>query len=90
MVTQDSDESKEVSALFSRPFLGACSLVIILCGVVVGLWSSAIEKDLGDIRRTLDDRATLLPRTAELEKRTEDQERRLRELERFTWRNGFK
>ena len=90
MVNQVPDESKEISALFSRPFIGACGLILVLCGVVVGVWSSTMEKDISDIRRILDERATLPPRTAELERRTEDQEQRLRTLERQTYRNGWK
>lgn len=87
MEQRDSDERQEISALFSRPFLGACSLVLVLAGVVVGVWSSAIERDINAIRAVLNERASLIPRTTELEKRTEDQEERLRDLERQSWRN---
>jgi len=85
-MAHESDGQRELNALFSRPFLGACSLVLVLAGVVVGVWSSAIERDLTAIRSTLNERANLIPRTAELEKRTDDQEERLRELERQSWR----
>ena len=84
-MANESDERKELSALLSRPFLGACSLVLVLAGMVVGIWSSGIKQDITDIRDTLKERASLIPRTAELEKRTEDQEERLRHVERDHW-----
>lgn len=83
----EREERKEISALFSRPFLGACGLVVVLAGVVVGVWSSQIERDLNAIRAVLNERASLIPRTAELEKRTDDQEDRIRDLERQSWRS---
>ena len=82
------DKTDEIDALFSRPFLGACGIIIALCGMVVGLWSSSIERDINGIRLTLNERASLIPRTTELEKRTDDQEGRLREIERSLYRNG--
>ena len=78
----------EVKVLFSRPFLGACGIIIALCGMVLGLWSSAIERDLLDLRLTLNERASLLPRTTALEQRTADQEERLRAVEQQMYRNG--
>jgi len=87
MDTRDIEERQEISALFSRPFLGACSLVLVLAGVVVGVWSSAIERDINAIRLVLNERASLLPRVAELEKRTDEQKEQIRELERDHWRN---
>lgn len=87
MGERDNAERQEISALFSRPFLGACSLVLLLAGVVVGVWSSAIERDINAIRTVLNERASLIPRTAELEKRTDDQEERIRDLERQSWRS---
>jgi len=90
MVNKDIEQAEEINALFSRPFLGACSLILVLCGVVVGIWSAGIEKDLASIRAILNERAALAPRTAELERRTEDQEQRLRAIERQTYRNGWK
>ena len=80
--------AQEVKVIFSRPFLGACGLIIALCGVVVGLWSSAIERDLNEIRATLNAHASLPPRTIELERRTDDQEGRLRAIERQMYQNG--
>ena len=81
--------------LLGKGFLAACGVIVTLCGVVIGLWSHGIEKDLVDIRdsqraiwATLNDRATIGPRTAELEKRTDDQEDRLRAIEKQTYRNG--
>ena len=87
-MSDHDSESDEIKVLFSRPFLGACSLCLVLCGVVVGLWSHAIERDLDEIRNTLNDRASLIPRTAELEKRLDDQEGRLRAVERQMYFNG--
>lgn len=82
----DHDERKELSALLSRPFLGACSLVVVLAGVVVGVWASGIKEDIASIKSTLNERADLPPRTAELERRDVDKEGRLREVERDHWR----
>jgi len=72
--------------------LGACGLVLTVGGLAIGLWSESLDKRLEDQAqwRILSERASLIPRTAELEKRTDDQEQRLRELERRTWRNGWK
>jgi hypothetical protein len=80
------DERKEISALLSRPFIGACSLVIVLAGAVVGDKFIAIKDDLTEIRATLNSRADLPPRTTELERRDADKEGRLREIERDHWR----
>lgn len=82
----DATERKELSALLSRPFLGACSLVVVLAGVVMGNWVSGVKQDLVEIRTTLNNRADLPPRTAELERRDTDKEGRLREIERDHWR----
>jgi len=80
--------ANEIKVIFSRPFIGVCGVCIALCGVVVGLWSSAIERDLNEIRATLNARASLPPRTIELERRTDDQEGRLRAIERQMYQNG--
>jgi hypothetical protein len=82
----DSTERKELSALLSRPFLGACSLVIVLSGAVVGDKFVSIKDDIAEIRVILNSRADLPPRTAELERRDTDKEGRLREIERDHWR----
>ena len=97
-MAHETDEAKERSGPTWRYVaLGASSLVLTIGGMAVGFWSESIDKRLEDIHATqqaqwriLGDRASLVPRTAELEKRTEDQEQRLRELERRTWRNGWK
>jgi len=97
-MAHETDEAKERSGPTWRYVaLGASSLVLTIGGMAIGFWSESLDKRLEDIRATqqaqcriLGDRASLLPRTAELEKRTEDQEQRLRELERRTWRNGWK
>lgn len=95
----DGNESSanEIKVIFSRPFLGACGIIVALCGYVIGLWATAIEQDrqetrvaITDIRRILDERATLTTRTAELERRTEDQEQRLRVNEWHLYSNGHK
>jgi hypothetical protein len=80
------DKTDEIDALFSRPFLGACGLVIVLAGAVVGDKFIAIKDDLTEIRVILNSRADLPPRTAELERRDADKEGRLREIERDHWR----
>jgi hypothetical protein len=85
-MANDADERKELSALLSRPFLGACGLVIVLAGAVVGDKFIAIKDDLTEIRVILNSRADLPPRTAELERRDADKEGRLREIERDHWR----
>ena len=85
-MANDADERKELSALLSRPFLGACGLVIVLAGAVVGDKFIAIKDDLTEIRVILNSRADLPPRTAELERRDTDKEGRLREIERDHWR----
>lgn len=82
----DDDERKELSALLSRPFLGACSLILVLAGAVVGNWISGVKEDLVDIRTTLNSRADLPPRTAELERRDADKEGRLRAVEQDHWK----
>lgn len=82
----DIEERKELSALLSRPFLGACSLILVLTGLVMGNWINGVKADLADIRATLDRRADLPPRTSELERRDQDKEERLREIEREHWR----
>jgi len=80
------DERKELSALLSRPFIGACSLVIVLAGAVVGDKFIAIKDDLTEIRGILNSRADLPPRTAELERRDTDKEDRIRALEHEHWK----
>ena len=68
---------------------GACALVLLLAGALVGLWSGSMERALDEIResqraiwKTLAERASLPGRTDELEERTDDQELRIRTLER--------
>jgi hypothetical protein len=85
-MANDANERKELSALLSRPFLGACGLVIVLAGAVVGDKFIAIKDDLTEIRVILNSRADLPPRTTELERRDADKEGRLREIERDHWR----
>jgi len=85
-MAHETDERKELSALLSRPFIGACSLVIVLSGVVVGDKFIAIKDDLAEIRTILNSRADLPPRTTELERRDADKEGRIREIERDHWR----
>ena len=85
MPSADEDQ-KELSALLSRPFIGACGLIIVLSGAVMGHWISGVKEDLTDIRSTLDRRADLPPRTTELERRDLDKEGRLREVERDHWK----
>ncbi len=86
-----------IASLISKGFLAACGIIISLCGLVVGLWSHGIEKDLRDIRdaqqaiwQVLNDRADLKPRVAELEKRDGDKEDRLRAVEKHSYTNGRK
>ena len=88
--TGDDRPPQELQVLFSRPFLGLCGALLTLCGLVIGIWSNGIQKDLDDIRRILNERATIPPRTGELERRTDDQEQRLRAIEEKFWRNGWK
>jgi len=85
-MAHETDERKELSALLSRPFIGACSLVIVLSGIVVGDKFIAIKDDLAEIRTILNSRADLPPRTTELERRDADKEGRIREIERDHWR----
>jgi len=81
-----TDEQRELSALLSRPFLGACGLIIVLTGALGGYWISGVKEDLAGIRATLDSRADLPPRTAELERRTTVIEEHVRDVERDHWR----
>ncbi len=85
----DDHERKELSALLSRPFLGACGLIVVLSGALAGHWISGVKEDLGELRATLNSRADLPPRTAELERRDADKESRLRVIEQEHWKfNG--
>ena len=96
-MSENQTSETGIASLISKGFLAACGIIISLCGLVVGLWSHGIEKDLRDIRdaqraiwQTLNDRADVKQRIAELEKRTVDQEERLRGVEQHSYRNGRK
>lgn len=65
-------EDDEVSVLISRPFLGVVGALLALCGVVIGLWSSSIERKLERIERILDERASLPHRVANLEEQVRE------------------
>ena len=80
-----SNEQRELSALLSRPFLGACSIIIVLLGGFGGFWLSGVRENLAKIFLILDSRADIPWRTAELERREADKERRLQEIEREHW-----
>ena len=82
----NADEQRELSALLSRPFLGACGLILILAGSFGGYWISGVKEDITEIRAILNSRADIPPRTAELERRDADKEGRLREVERDHWK----
>lgn len=82
----NDDDRKELSALLSRPFLGACGLIVVLSGALAGHWISGVKEDLREIRTTLNSRADLPTRTIELERRDEDKEHRLRIIEQDHWK----
>lgn len=65
-------EDDAVSVLISRPFLGVVGALLALCGVVIGLWSSSIERKLERIERILDERASLPHRVAALEEQVRE------------------
>ena len=73
----DAKFNAEIQAVYSRPFLALCGVVASLCGVVIGLWSSSVERELAGIHKILDERASVPPRTAELERRTDEQDKQL-------------
>lgn len=68
----DRRETDEVAVLVSRPFLGVVGALLAVCGVVVGLWSSSIERKLERIERILDERASLPHRVAILEEQVRE------------------
>ena len=82
----NSDEQRELSALLSRPFIGACGVIILLAGGFGGYWLSGVKEDLAEIRVILNSRADIPWRTAELERRATDEEKRLLEVERDHWK----
>ena len=82
------DANDQSTSLLQKAFIGACTIIVSLCGLVVGLWSHSLETAVTEVRdsqraiwRIIGERASLPARTAELEKRSDDQERRLREAE---------
>lgn len=79
--------SQEIQVFLTRPFLAVCSAVFVLCGVVVGLWSSAIERDVREIRAILNERAELPSRVTQLEKRDGEDKADIAELKRWRWQN---
>ena len=74
---------------------GSCSLVILVAGMAIGLWSRSLDRRLDDIASSqikqweiINERASLPPRLGEIERRTDDQEQRLRQIERKVWGGG--
>lgn len=74
---------------------GACSLVLLIGGMAVGLWSRALDQRLEDMANNqhkqwevINERASLPPRLGEVERRTDDHEQRLRQVERKLWGGG--
>ena len=85
-----NEESWE--GFYKWAFTGACSLVLLIGGVAIGLWSQSLDRRLSDIAdsqarqwQILNERASLPPRLGEVERRTDDQEQRLRQIERKVW-----
>lgn len=68
----DRDAQQEVAVLLSRPFLALVGIVLTLCGVVIGLWSSSLERKLERIERILDERASLPHRVETLEEQVRE------------------
>lgn len=96
-MSDDQASETWTATLLSKGLVAAGGAIITLCGLVVGLWSSGIEKDVRDTRdaqraiwQVLNDRADLKPRVAELEKRDGDKEDRLRAVEKHSYTNGRK
>jgi hypothetical protein len=86
--------TQEIQVFLTRPFLAVCGALLAVCGMVVGLWSSAIERDINEIRGTLNERAELPSRVTQLEKRDNEDKTDIAELKRWRWqtegRNGLK
>ncbi len=90
-------ESNDQSyGLLQKALIGACTLIVTLCGLVIGVWSSGLETAVTEVRdgqraiwRVIGERASLPSRTDELERRTEDQEQRLRRAEAKLDRNRW-
>jgi hypothetical protein len=80
------------SGFYRWALTGACSGILLIGGMAIGLWSQSIDRRLDDIATSqnkqwdvLNERASLPTRVNEGERRTEDLEQRLRQVERRVW-----